>query len=76
MTFNQFKDWCNDRACDGCWGRKEALLCLHIAFTIDAYPFWKKEKIWKREYRDLIVSAIVEPINNKIKEMLAEEPHE
>lgn len=25
MKFKEFSAWCNDRACDGCWGMTEAI---------------------------------------------------
>lgn len=71
MTFKQFQRWCNDRACDGCWGYKEALLCIEVLDDINQLPFWRRKKAW-REIEDRIVEAIINPINQKIKEVRAD----
>ena len=49
MTFKQFNAWCSERACDGCWGMLEAMACLDINGKIRDVPFWKREKLWKKE---------------------------
>ena len=69
MTFKQFGSWCNDRACDGCWGYKEALLCIEVIDNVRKYPFWKREKVWNRYFKERIMTAIVEPTNRKIQEV-------
>lgn len=66
MTFKQFNAWCNDRACDGCWGMLEAMACLDINSKIRDVPFWKREKLWKKEYKEKVLQEIVNPINDKI----------
>lgn len=66
MTYRQFKKWCNDRCFDGCWGYKEALICLNVYSEIDKLPFWKREKAWKQE-EEFIVNKIVNPINSMIE---------
>ena len=35
MSYQDFKKWCNDRACDGRWDMLEAMACLHIMREID-----------------------------------------
>lgn len=35
MTYKEFKDYCNERACDGKWGMNEALNCIAIIEAID-----------------------------------------
>lgn len=66
MTYKQFRDWCNDRATDGCWGFKEASLCCYVITKIEKLPFWKREKAWKGE-EEFIVNKIVNPINCMIR---------
>ena len=66
MTYKQFSKWCNDRAADGCWGYKEALICLNVCSEINKLPFWKREKAWKGE-EEFIVNKIVNPINDMIQ---------
>ena len=70
MTFKEFTKWCNERACDGCWGMKEAIQCMEIGTLIAKQRFWKREKIWK-DYCDEvgIVEKIVEPTSRKIAEV-------
>ena len=70
MTFKEFANWCNDRACDGCWGRMEAICCIEIIDRVREKPFWKREKEWQRlnaEYS--IEKDLVIPINQMIEEV-------
>lgn len=30
MKFKEFVNWCNERACDGCWGMLEAIACINL----------------------------------------------
>lgn len=66
MSFKQFEEWCNERACDGCWGMLEAMVCLDIIDKIRSAPFWKRKKLWKKEYEKKVLDEIIDPINNKI----------
>ena len=69
MTFKQFRKWCNERACDGCWGMSTAIVCLRIAETVNRLPFWRRERFWRKINEDLkIVETFVEPVNKKIEE--------
>lgn len=36
MTYKEFKDYCNERACDGRWSMIEALNCIKIIEEINA----------------------------------------
>ena len=70
MTYKQFNDWCNQRACDGCWGMNTAMFCIDIIKQIQSQPFWKRERKWRElntEYS--IQNNIINPINNKIIEI-------
>lgn len=67
MTFKEFSKWCNERTCDGCWGMKEAMICVTICEDIYKKPFWKREKIWREDYEKSIVTQIVEPTNRLIE---------
>lgn len=68
MTFKEFVIWCNDRACDGCWGMNEAMICIAIVEGVKNKPFWKRKKEWKK-LEDEVVTKIVNPINKKIEEL-------
>lgn len=53
MSYQEFKSWCNDRACDGKWDMMEAMACLHIIDEIDSIKvkglFKKKATLAARE---------------------------
>ena len=53
MKFKEFVIWCNERACDGCWGLNEAIICINIVQDIRSKPFWKRNKEWKNWSRKL-----------------------
>lgn len=36
MTYKEFLEYCNDRACDGRWGFDEAVTCLSVIDEINA----------------------------------------
>ena len=68
MTFKEFMDWCNRRACDGCWSLGHAVACLDIIKDVRSKPFWKREKYWKNHYENMVIEQIVNPINQRIEE--------
>lgn len=67
MTYKEFNAWCNDRACDGCWGILTAITCAELIRHLNRLPFWKREKAWQ-EMREQVLDGIVNPINEKIRE--------
>ena len=36
MSYQEFKAWCNKRACDGQWSSIEAMRCLQVIKEIDS----------------------------------------
>lgn len=74
MTFKEFKDWCYQRACDGCWGMDTAVRCIAIHDIITKESRWKRkqEKIWKERFEKDVVENIINPIEEKIKEVYGE----
>lgn len=68
MTFKEFRAWCNERACDGCWGFTETIICIDIMKKVQKENFWKREKVWQKEYAWYVIPNIVDPINKRIKE--------
>ena len=66
MKFKEFVSWCNQRACDGCWSLNTAITCIKI---VREEPFWRRGKVWKRDFEWFVVDEIVVPIENKIKEV-------
>ena len=69
MTFKQFKQWCNERACDGCWGSHDALYCINLVQKMMEIPWWKRNKTWKK-IEPKVLYAVVTPINKKIQEVM------
>ena len=70
MKFKEFVEWCNQRACDGCWGMNTAMFCIETIREVRKQPFWKREKYWQGINRELQVEEkVVIPINAKIKEI-------
>lgn len=71
MTYKEFRDWCNRRACDGCWGIREALICMTAVREVeDAHSWlpWKEKKLKEKRWQEVemkykIMEIIVEPIN-------------
>lgn len=50
MSYQEFRDYCNDRACDGQWSMLEAMACLDIIKKIDSIKvkgFFNKKKTLK-----------------------------
>lgn len=69
MTFKEFEAWCNQRACDACWGMLEAMTCIDIIGKVRNKRFWKREKFWQEKYANDVVEQIVNPIEKKIAEL-------
>lgn len=73
MNFKEFVNWCNERACDGCWSVNTVVVCIGAINRVRSKPFWKREKVWQEiNESEGIVNFFVEPTNKKIKELLAE----
>lgn len=69
MTFKQFRQWCNDRACDGRWGYDTAVYCIELIQNMMKIPWWKRNKVWKK-IQCGVLYAVVNPTNQKIKEVM------
>lgn len=69
MKFKEFRNWCNQRACDGGWGMQIAIICLDVVDTVNKKPFWKREKFWEENFEQDVLKGIVEPIEKKIREL-------
>lgn len=69
MKYKEFVNWCNERCCDGCWGSKEAMLCITFMNEINKFHFWQRNKIWHELYEKTVVDNIIEPINEKRREL-------
>lgn len=72
MKYKEFVQWCNQRACDGCWGMEEAIVCIEVMGDIRKEPFWRREKVWRKKFEVFIVDTIVCPTNELIESMREE----
>ena len=70
MKFKEFVNWCNKRACDGCWGLYEANMCIYVINDVRKKLFWNREKYWKEKWEHEICNEIVAPTEAKIAEIL------
>lgn len=71
MKFKEFVNWCNKKACDGCWGMLEAIACINLINEVMKIQFWKREKFWKENYEQQVLDEIINPIEKKLEEMKA-----
>lgn len=69
MTFKQFVSWCNQRASDGCWSMITAMACIDLIEKIRNIRFYKREKYWRENYEKQVMDEIVNPIEQKMKEL-------
>lgn len=69
MKYKEFVAWCNERACDGCWGMLESMTCIWVMEEVRKAPFWRREKVWREQWETKVVNEIVEPTNQKIREL-------
>ena len=65
MKYKEFIDWCNQRACDGCWGLQEAVMCLDIIDKVQKTSIFKRKNKWKEV--EPVATEIVTKTNEKIK---------
>jgi hypothetical protein len=49
MSYKEFDDYCNERACDGRWGFEEAIACCGMIREIEESV---KGKLFKRKARE------------------------
>ena len=69
MTFKEFMEWCNDRACDGVWNLREFMEVVDIVADVMKKRPWRREKYWKKQYESCVMQQIVIPINKRIEEI-------
>ena len=74
MTYKEFVEWCNERACDGCWGMSEAMNCIAVMEDVRKQWPWRREKYWKAEYAEEVCEKIVDPTNALIEKYQRGEP--
>ena len=69
MNFREFKKWVNQRSYDGLWSMSDAIISLSTIVKIKEYPRFKRERIWRKYYKDEIVEKIIKPVNTQIMEL-------
>lgn len=69
MSFREFKKWVNQRSYDGLWSMSDAIISLSTIVKIKEYPRFKRERIWRKYYKDEIVEKIIKPVNTQIMEL-------
>jgi hypothetical protein len=70
MTYQEFRDWCNRRACDGCWGIGEISICMAAVREVEdvrCWIPWKEKKLKEKKWQEVeakyeIMETIVKPI--------------
>ena len=70
MKYKEFRDWCNRRACDGCWGIGEISICMAAMDEVEdirCWIPWKKDKVKEKKWQEVeakyeIMETIVKPI--------------
>ena len=82
MTYKEFREWCNDRACDGQWGMNTAMFCIKILTQIEdvritGFHLFKKrakdeakEIAWQKYNSDLKIEEVFVNGTRKVAEML------
>ena len=71
MNYKEFRDWCNRRACDGCWGIGEISICMAAVREVEdvhSWLSWKEKKLKEKKWQEVemkyeIMETIVKPIN-------------
>jgi hypothetical protein len=49
MSYKEFDNWCNERACDGQWSMTNAIACIGMHDEVEAAV---KGKLFKRKARE------------------------
>jgi hypothetical protein len=67
MKYSEFVDWCNERACDGQWGRKDFVItCVSTMDKIrPTWFWWRREQKWKELPERSQIEKTIEIIEEK-----------
>lgn len=72
MKFKEFVNWCNERACDGCWGTLTAINCSSISCSDcrTLQILWLDEEYEEPEvdWSNVPVDTLIRVKENKIDE--------
>lgn len=61
MTYKEFRKWYDQRKADNILKEETSQRCQEIIEIFDKLPKWKRNYIWKRKFRILVVGCIVFP---------------
>lgn len=54
VTFEEFDDWCNRRACDGMWSMAVAMVCIEAVTEVLAVkPLFSRKKAREKKWQDI-----------------------
>jgi hypothetical protein len=68
MSYKEFSNWCNDRACDGRWSLQEALVYIDMLRKIDAVcvkGLFKKRAT--RNAREIAWQKLISELKNQLE---------
>lgn len=68
MKYKEFVKWCNERACDGCWGIRLAMDCICAMEDINKEFFWQREKTWQKHELYQSICQCISETNKKIEQ--------
>lgn len=53
-TFKEFIDWANQRACDGGWDMRTAMVCIKaINEVLDVKPIFRRKKAREKKWEEI-----------------------
>ena len=58
MTYKEFCNWCNERACDGRWGIALAASCSECISDVNHKLWFKREKYFQQEYGESVEQVL------------------
>lgn len=54
VTFEEFSEWSNRRACDGKWGYGTAIICLQVhAEIMKVKPLFNRKKAREKKWQEI-----------------------
>ena len=54
ITFEQFSEWCNNRACDGAWSMGSAMTCIEVIDEVmKVKPLFGRKKAREEKWKSI-----------------------
>lgn len=57
ISYAEFREWCNERCCDGLWNMRNAIAAIAILQVMRKAWFWKRRRLW-RDYEPIALRLI------------------